>query len=158
MHISHVCSGIFRWIVPRGSPRRLLQKRKLKQLKSLSVCPVRYLLLFFMLKRRLREISTYYFVFIFFKCVFTLVIKSALFLNSRVWFFFFSLTQQTQRERESERKIISNSTRLFAPLPDLKSIHSCPKTTLPFFIQFLLQTLFAKRSPLNVFFFCTLLL
>lgn len=142
-----------------GQPRRLLQKRKLKQLKSLSVCPVRYFLLF-LLKRRLREISTYYFVFIFFfKCVFTLVIKSALFLNSRVFFFsFFSLTQQTQRECESERKIISNSTRLFAPLPDLKSIHSCPKTTLPFFIQFLLQTLFAKRSPLNVFFFCTLLL
>lgn len=98
MHISHVCSGISRWIVPRGSPRFLLQKRKLKQLKSLSVCPVRYFLLFFLLKRRLREISTYYFVFIFFKCVFTLVIKSALFLNSRVFPFLlqFNSTNSTR--------------------------------------------------------------
>lgn len=99
MHISHVCSGNSRWIVPRGSPRFLLQKRKLKQLKSLSVCPVRYfLLLFFLLKRRLREISTYYFVFIFFKCVFTLVIKSALFLNSRVFLFLlqFNSTNSTR--------------------------------------------------------------
>lgn len=83
-------------------------KKEIKTVKK-SVCPAIVLDTFcFLLKRRLREISTYYFVFFFFfKCVFLLLlfIKSALFffLNSRVCF---CLTEQTQRESvwNSERK------------------------------------------------------
>lgn len=87
-------------------------KKEIKTVKK-SVCPAIVLDTFcFLLKRRLREISTYYFVFFFFfKCVFLLLlfIKSALFfLNSRVCF---CLTEQTQRESVCEIvNVKANST------------------------------------------------
>lgn len=64
MHISHMC--VFRGFPSNraGPGRASTTKKEIKTVKK-SVCPAIVLDTSFLLKRRLREISTYYFVFSF---------------------------------------------------------------------------------------------